>query len=304
MLFTNVCSKLPLMFYRLFYAGKDIGYQPRFRGQTFYLFFIFFIISLGVLFLLPAAFAVFLNVVNQDQWLKGLFENKINYETLEKTLKIIVNFTALVILVFPAINTSIISLACEFVSASNYLERGRTKQTIHGQMDILIEKIVEEEGDNCEICFHSYSFGTLICLDYIFPFGIRPSTRLQKHLKGLITIGCPIEFVKVYFPKFLTGRNIIMNDNIKWINIYSLADALGSNFRKQNDQGIAEYSFQSNTIKPINIQYEVTNTNVNIITQFFTLHALKAHSSYWDYEDDGQNCFRNLIPLMKDHELI
>ncbi|OYQ36366.1 hypothetical protein CHU92_09720 [Flavobacterium cyanobacteriorum] len=292
------------MFYRLFYAGKDIGYQPRFRGQTFYLFLIFFIISLGILFLLPTAIAVLLNVVNQDQWLKGLLEDRLNYETLEKALKIIINFTALIILIFPAINNSIISLACEFVSASNYLERGRNKQKIHGQMDILVEKIVEEEGDNSEIYFHSYSFGTLICLDYIFPFGLKPTTRLHKHLRGLITIGCPMEFIKVYFPKFLTGRNIILNDNIKWINIYSLADALGSNFRKQNDEGPAEYSFQSNTIKPINIQYEVTNANMNVITQFFTLHALKAHSSYWDNEDDGQNCFRDLIPIMKDNDLL
>lgn len=302
LLFIGVCSKLPLMIYRLFYAGKNVGYQPRFRGQTLYLFLLFFIVSLGVLFLLPAAVAVLLNLLKQDTWLNTWVTARgWDFLVFENFLKLITNITALLILLMPGFNDTIVSLACEFVSASNYLERGDMKQTIHGQMDILIEQILKEEGKEAELYFHSYSFGTLVCLDYIFPYGLKPSVRLQQHLKGLITIGSPIDFIKVYFPKFFSGRNMQLNDQMEWINVYSLADALASNFRTKGDEGAAEYSFDMNARKPFNVRYEVANTDVNIVTQFFTLYALKAHGSYWEKEDDGQSCFRELIPAMKEH---
>ncbi|MFL9836199.1 hypothetical protein ABS768_01735 [Flavobacterium sp. ST-75] len=305
LLFLGVCSKFPLMLFRLFYVGKNVGYRHRFRGQVLYLFLLFFIVSLGILILLPIAIAVVLTLLEKNYFLKSLADELcLNLEILKYWLTLFTNLTALLILLMPGVNEKIVSLACEFVSASDYLEKGATKQAIHGQLDLLIEQIINEEGSKTELYFHSYSFGTLICLDYIFPYGVKPSVRLKQHLKGLITIGSPIDFIKVYFPKFFKGRNLMLNEQLEWINVYSMADALASNFRSRANEGPAQYSFEENALKPINVRYEVANTRMNLISQFFTLYALKAHSNYWEANDFSQSCFRELIPVMKERNFL
>ena len=303
-LFIGVCSKMPLMLFRLFWMRRGTGYQPRFRGQALYLFILFFIVSLSVLLLLPAAVSVVSNVLKRDEWLRDFVHYfaflRIDFDDVIELSKWVTSLTAVLVLLKPRFNDILVSLACEFVSASDYLERGSTKQTIHGQLDMLVEQIVKTEGEDTELYLHSFSFGSLVCLDYVFPYGVEPSCRLQQHLKGLVTIGSPIDFVKVYFPKFFTERRMTMNDKMKWINVYSLADALGSNFRHDDEEGEAAYSFDKKALVPLNVRYEVTSADINIISQFFTLYAIKSHGSYWDVGDDGQTCFRNLIPKMKE----
>ena len=40
-LFGNVIVKLPMIFFRVFYTGKQVGCRPRYRGETLFLFLIF-----------------------------------------------------------------------------------------------------------------------------------------------------------------------------------------------------------------------------------------------------------------------
>jgi hypothetical protein len=304
-LFVKVFMKMGPMILRLFYLQNDIGYCRKFRGQTLYLFFMIFVVSMGITFLIPAAVVAMFDLLKHITWLnKYVIKHQVVFADITSTAQIIANLTALLIFFIPGFSESVIGVSCEFVSAGDYLERGLTKQTIHGQLDLLIEQIVEHEGSDCEICFHSYSFGSLIIMDYLFPFGNEPSERVKNHVKGMVTIGCPYDFIAVYFPRFFRNRNLSLNKHFKWINVYSLADALGSNFRKTNDVGMANYSFQPNGPCPINIDYEVANTDINLITQFFTFAALRAHGNYWDGNGNGQSCLRMLIGTMKDKQML
>lgn len=42
----------------------------------------------------------------------------------------------------------------------------------------------------------------------------------------------------------------------------------------------------------INLYNEIANVKMNIINQIITLASIKAHTCYWDQEDDGQSCLR------------
>jgi len=305
LLFLGVCGKLPSMLWNMVGHKGASSYDARFRREALYLFLLFFIVSLGIIILLPSALTVLVSIVVQDEWLtKWVAKQAVGIKSIHNILRLITNLTALLILLMPGFNDSIISLACEFVSASNYLEKGSTKQTIHGQMDMLLEQIVKTEGVDCEVYIHSYSFGTLISLDYLFPFGTEPSERMKRHFKGLITIGNPFDFISIYFPQFFKGRNLKLKDSVNWINVYSLSDALASNFRCRHDCGEAEYSFDEEAPRPINIEYEVANVDMNIVSQFFTLYSLRAHGNYWDKDDDGQSCLRLIIPEMKNRLML
>lgn len=327
LLLLNVVFKFPQLLLKLIYVGRGIGYRPKYRGQTLFLFLIFLLVSAAIVFLLPAAFAILLNFFKQDMviietanFFKGLFrllpfseemiasikENNLipSWEGAKDFSQLIVNLTSIILILIPGFNNTIISLACEFVSASNYLNHGETKRRIHGQMDLLLEKIVEIEGPEVEVCIHAYSFGSLITLDYLFPFGTEPTVRVQQLVKGIVTVGCPHDFIAIYFPNFLKNRDLTMNNKLQWINVYSLEDSLGSNFRKDSKPGDPVYSFDKKVQMPININYEIAKTNMNFIYQFISLYSLKAHTKYWDEEDDSSTCLKLVVPKMKTLNLL
>ncbi|MBC8884069.1 hypothetical protein H9X57_14160 [Flavobacterium piscinae] len=59
----------------------------------------------------------------------------------------------------------------------------------------------------------------------------------------------------------------MMENKIQWLNVYSLSDALSSNFRKDATRGESEYGFKDSSIKPENINYEITaDKSQNIFT--------------------------------------
>lgn len=304
-LFGNVIVKLPMIIFRVFYTGGNIGYRPRYRGEAFFLFLIFFIMSLAVLFLLPAAIGLILpNLENTDKLIKLLAKVNLTPEDLKDFSQKVLNITAVILVLLPGANTIVTALATEFSCAAGYLNNGERKQKIHGQIDDLMEFICEREGNNTEISLHTYSFGSVIALDYLFPYGIESSTRVKNNIKGLVTIGCPFDFIQLYFGGFFNRRNIELSKSIVWINVYSLADALASNFRKTNSKGEAEYSIPDSTLKPFNINYEITNIRPNIFFQLLTIYSIKAHASYWDKDDDGQSCLGMVVKALKQHQLI
>lgn len=304
-LFGHVIVKLPLIFYRLFYVGKSIGYNPRYRGEALFVFLLFLLMSSAILFLFPVAVALIIHAMNESANLTELLNKlSISPEKLEKYSQVALNITAVILILLPGVNTIITSLATEFSCATGYLNSGERKQKIHGQLDQLLEYICEKEGDDIDVCMHTYSFGSIIALDYIFPFGIPASTRIQKNMKGLITIGCPYDFIQVYFGSFFHGRDSALSKSIYWINVYSLADALASNLRKTNTKGDAEYGIPGSSLLPVNLNYEVTNIKPNVLYQLFTLYSVRTHTCYWDKDDDAQSCLSLVIKQLQKQNII
>lgn len=303
-LFLMVIRKIPLILSRLF---RKKGYDRPF--QTLYLFFIFMMIASAVLLLLPASISLITNFwevesVKEMKIFLGLDGTNVPFisiEWLENISMAITYATAIMILILPNANVLITDLATEFVCANDYLEHGAQRQIIQGQLEKLIDYITEEEED-CKIHFHSYSFGSILAIDYLYPFGSNISRNAEQFCEVLITIGSPYDFINSYYTDFYKNRRNSMDDRIYWLNIYSVADALASTFRKDDLNDQAQYGIGNSNHPPHSVNYEVTSVKTGVVS-FIMLASLNAHSSYWDSKVDGQSCVRLVFEELRNQGL-
>ena len=289
-----VIKKFPLLLRRLF-----INDSYNRTGQTFYVFFIFFIISLAILFLIPSTFVFVKEFLFNDPNVKSAIPKIVDKSFLTNTLNNISNFsimfivpvTTMLLLIIPESKTIVTNLATEFASVDNYIQYGEQSQCILGNMDLLIEYIAENERDS-KIHIHSYSFGTILAYDLLFPIGNVASNNSKKMIELLITIGTPYEFVKAYYPNFYENRSLEMQEKLKWLNVYSISDAFATNFRKDAKIGSSEFGLLNSTLSPKNLNYEISPVQKFSIINFITLYHLKIHQHYWDRTSQGQSCMR------------
>lgn len=308
-LFLLAVRKFPLLIKRLFIPENYN--RPL---QTLYLFLIFIIIATAVLLMLPSTIDLIVNFLAEEKVLNIVtgFRQKfgitnipyISKEGIEKVSKVILSLTALLLLVMPNANILIANLATEFICANDYMEYGVQRQLIQGNLELLVDYIAENEKD-CKIHFHSYSFGSILAIDYIYPFGNIVSKNAERFCEAIITIGTPFEFVNSYYPEFYLNRKNELGDTIQWLNVYSIADALGTNFRNDALIGEAEFGIaKASNNKPININYEVSILNEGSITNFFMLYNIKVHGMYWDNKTEGLSCLRLIYDEMNKRNLI
>jgi hypothetical protein len=300
-----VIRKFPLVLKRLFFPGS---YNRPF--QTLYIFGIFMIIAFAVLLMLPATIAVFQkeevsNFILGIQQSHPVFTNIpfISKEFILNFTKGIISLTALLLLLLPNANVLITNLATEFVCANDYIEHGSQRQLLQGHLELLIEYISENETDS-KIHFHAYSFGSLLAIDYIYPFGNKPTKNAETYCEALITIGTPFEFVNSYYPQFYQNRKIELGDRLQWLNVYSIADALATNFRNDAKIGDAQFGIEKTSNKPTNVNYEVSTIDEGSITNFIMLHSVRVHGMYWDNKTEGQSCLRLIYEEMIKRNLI
>lgn len=289
-----VTRKFPALVTNLF---RTATYHK--RAQTFYMFMIFLAMSLAVLLIIPS-FIGFIDGSNLTFIKIHLYEWQITtLRFLRDTSKNMLPLTSLVIIFLPESNTLLTKVAAEFTTIDNYIQYGEQSQIIQGNLDALIEHIVENE-ENPKIHLHTYSFGSIIALDALFPIGNEPCDNVQSNVNLLITVGAPYEFIDNYYKNFYKERIDKMTSNIQWINVYSLMDAFASNFRYTNKAGEAEYGILNKKEVPININYEIARRNTYNLFSFLTLKHISMHKSYWDDSKSGQSCTRLIFNKMKE----
>jgi hypothetical protein len=280
-----VTRKLPRLITNLF---KKRTYTK--GGQTFYMFLIFLMMAFAVLFLLPSIISLF----KDYPIFKG---DTMCY--LSKISQFTIPITTFLILFIPESSTLLTKVAAEFSTIDNYIQYGEQAQIIQGNLDALIEYIVENE-ENPTIHLHTYSFGSVIALDALFPLGNEPSANIQNNINLLITVGAPYEFINNYYPNFYTERINKMSEKIEWINVYSTMDAFASNFRKDNKAKEPQYGIMDKIEKPINLNYEIARKEKYNLFSFLTLKHITMHQSYWDDSKSGQSCTRLIFNKMKE----
>ncbi|PKA83532.1 hypothetical protein ATE92_1688 [Ulvibacter sp. MAR_2010_11] len=304
-----VIRKFPFILKRLFFPKN---YSRPF--QTLYLFMIFLLIAITVILMLPATLGVIMTFFDADvvsnfiSNVKDFFGISSDIPGLSKSFfkgasAVIVSATAVLLLIVPNANVLIANLATEFVCANDYLEHGIQKQLLKGNLELLVEYVTEHEPD-CKIHFHTYSFGSIIALDFLHPFGGRVTRNVEHYCEALITIGTPFSFINTYYPDFYKNRNIDFGNKLCWLNVYSVTDALATNFRKDNNIGEAQFGLTQTTTKPVNINYEVTAINKKGIINFIMLYSIKAHGMYWDPKVEGQSCLGLVCDEMERNKLI
>lgn len=293
-----VLKKIPILIKRLFIRGNYN--QP---VQTFYIFIMFFVVAASILFTIPAVLQILFNTLTTPEVQKYV-PLGLNSEWIKTSTDIFVSFVATILVFLPSSRSFVTRLSTEFICINDYLEFGSQSQEVLGNLDLLVEYIAENEPDP-KIHYHTYSCGSIIAIDYLFQFGNVPSGNSQKLSELLVTIGSPYEFVKAYYPHYYEKRNNLLEKQITWINVYSIADALATNFRKDGSRGEAEFSFPDfNELKPYNINYEVSPVKGFNLFNFLSLYNLKVHSSYWDNAVEGQSCLRLIHNELKGRNLL
>jgi hypothetical protein len=288
-----VIRKLPSLLTSLF---KKKTYTK--GGQTFYMFLLFLIMALAIVLVIPSLLG-FVGGTNLSFIKEHLNTNLVDILRNLRDFSVkMLPLTSLAIIFIPESSTLLTKVAAEFTTIDNYIQYGEQSQIIHGNLDALIEHIVENE-ENPTIHLHTYSLGSIIALDALFPIGSEPSVNIQNNINLLITVGAPYEFIANYYPNFYNNRTDKMSRKIEWINVYSTMDAFASNFRKDNKAGEANYGIMGKKEVPINLNYEIARRQKYNLFSFLTLKHITMHKSYWDDSKFGQSCTRLIFNKMK-----
>ena len=263
--------------------------------------------AIGILSLL-IVYAVILLIAGMDIIIQ-VFNNFLEFDPPNwliflRNSEVIVIFVALVEIVQPNIKEVWIKSAIQYVSIVEYLSLGTNKSVIKGKLTNFIENVAEKsEYKNIHII--AYSFGTIVAIDTIFPIKNMPTQRINS-VNTLVTIGCPIDFIRLLWKDYFSNRKGIANIPKRWINIYSSIDILASNFRDDNKYSEAEKKINLTNLrleqqtKPENNIYSsgIDTNNLSLIT-WLALIGLRTHTMYWEKNFQSEvNCFDLLILAM------
>lgn len=300
-----VISKFGLVVYRLVFKGKGQWYSRKFRLVSLYSIILMLMLAVFGIIQIPSALAAFVSFTGDLREINTFFT--LSGKTLGQIQSVSISITALGAILYtiaPGAGIYLGALASEFVTASQYVAMGERMQRIQGELDLLMEHIAEKEGLQCRIHLHAYSFGCIVAFDQLFPLTNPPSKRTAEMVEAIVTTGCPYDFIYAYYPEFYKNRNPMLKNKFRWYNIYSAADALGTNFMVDNAVESVRYGIGNIDHLPVNLRYEVTNSTPYGLSDFFMLKAMKVHQVYWDESSMGQSCLRLLVNEMEKDKLI
>jgi hypothetical protein len=114
----------------------------------------------------------------------------------------------------------------------HYVEHQEASKETARTIEKVIDRIAERAGDGgAKPVFHvlGYSLGAVVALDALCPpKGFARGERLGL-VSSFATIGCPADFVRLYYPKYYDGR-VALPPTVPWHNLFIANDVLGSNF--------------------------------------------------------------------------
>ncbi len=206
--------------------------------------------------------------------------------------------------------------ATEFVTAVGYIQAAERKQSVNGQLNALLEYILEKEPGYRKVHILGYSFGSLVALDSLFP-RYKPALHLSR-VDSLVTIGCPFDMVRIFWPAYFTRRQAPEQSAMQWFNIYSRNDVLGSNFRNDNQQQPAESLFEvvagdrqspasgaaPVSFSPQNFVYDLgMEMGKYPLATVLTFKGFRAHQLYWEGRGVSElSCFDLVMPDLLLHK--
>jgi len=200
-----------------------------------------------------------------------------------------------------SLRKGLFEVAEHYIGVVQYLTFGHCRDAIASQLALLVDRILERH-EYKRIHIVSYSFGSIIAIDALFPPTNSFPPGFHK-VKTLITVGCPFDMIRNFVPRYFNERRVNVrerryHERLKWVNIYIPADALSSNFRLDGDQlgdpevdVFGKYTGQVNSffpraglpLKNVPCPAEaqiLSNECSKFITCLF-LYGIHAHSLYW-----------------------
>jgi hypothetical protein len=190
----------------------------------------------------------------------------------------------------------------EVTCAAQYLEMGERSGAVAGQFASLLEYIAEKEASGNvtyrNVHVVSFSFGTVVALDAIFPHSTLTKSTLR--IDSLVTVGCPFDFIRTYWPEYFERREAWPNAPRHWVNVYAPADVLGSDFKDDTPEGSVDRGIAAKAGDPRRPTHNrAFGRDLRLGDSFkdiVTLVGFKVHALYWE---KGQtfdvNCFDHIV---------
>ncbi|HWA72484.1 MAG TPA: hypothetical protein VG937_09125 [Polyangiaceae bacterium] len=200
-------------------------------------------------------------------------------------------------------------VAPTLAAATNYLSAGAHRARISGELLRLVDCLDEQtEVRYRKIHLLAYSFGSIVALDTLFPQESSPSRKMQR-IDTLVTIGCPADFVRTYWPEYFERRTGFIDAPKRWLNVYAELDVLGSNFLDENPRGpdvpagvqtlIGNQTVLRRPLETDNVRFGPAAHGRHTFLDWAGFLGFRIHSTYWDRESDhAVSCFEPLIERM------
>jgi hypothetical protein len=191
-------------------------------------------------------------------------------------------------------------------SVVDYLDRGEDDcAALRGQLAALVDYFGELGDDGPKhVDVLAYSFGSIVALDALFPFVGKPPHHLTA-INRLITIGCPFDFIRTYWPDYFTKRFSVEHAPRGWFNFYAPSDVLASNFREdsENAEAAAGIEVRPGNVappQPVNRPYYIDGRDEPVSgLDSLLLKGLRFHAAYWSSRvASEESVFDEVIPLL------
>ena len=144
--------------------------------------------------------------------------------------------TAFTTWLFFSARPTILASAAQIEQFLDYAQNERYAAGVASVLDAALDDLLEAQPDR-KVHLFGYSFGALVAMDYLYPRKSLLPTLDPRHAKAistLVTVGCPINFVRLYISDYADNREARV-ENLRWINVFIPADVLGSNLLDDND---------------------------------------------------------------------
>jgi hypothetical protein len=171
----------------------------------------------------------------------------------------------------------------------DYVEDLRYAQGINSALGDALDVVLEAaEGRRVHVL--GYSLGSLAAYDYLFPresgLNGQLDPRHGEAVRTLVTIGCPLDFVRFFVPEYERGR-VARVGGLTWVNVFIAADLLGSNFQERDDYSEV-VSAKEGLFRPT-VPHRYTDEKLGF-KSVLSQRGFLSHSGYWDGPTDG-HCF-------------
>jgi len=213
----------------------------------------------------------------------------------------IVAFAGLGLTVRFNLKEALASVAPILSCATSYLSAGANRCVIIGELTRFVDHLDEQTNVRYRnVHILAYSFGSVIALDALFPQESELPKRMER-IDTLVTIGCPADFIRTYWPKYFQERRGILNTPKRWLNVYNDSDVLGSNFLDAPGPGTSQNETAGiNSGGKLRRPNEADNIkfgpSVHSFGEWVRFIGFRVHSKYWDRQSvNAASCFEPIV---------
>ena len=192
-------------------------------------------------------------------------------------------------------------VAIEASAATRYISDRARYGPVAGELADLVDRIITRGAELGEpykrVHVVSYSFGTLVAMDALFPSG--PTAAAFQHVSSLVTIGCPFDFIRTYWSTYFDNRQCAISGDFGWFNLFARPDVLASDFVDTDGRQQGMTTAQG-TITPTSAPFGPLPT----LAQLSTIERLHfvgfvAHGRYWERGATHElNAFSDAVPFI------